>query len=112
MDPDFIIVRSDPILGYVLDILEPHGNQYADNLAKAKGMARYAEAEPRIGRIQLIHQGKDAAGKSRFCRLDLSKGAIRDRVLKAQISDEMDQIFETDGFLAIKTLYMGGKCFI
>ena len=98
MYPDFIIVRRDPILGYVLDILEPHGNQYADNLAKAKGMAKYAEAEPRIGRIQLIRQGKDAAGKSRFRRLDLSKGAIRDKVLKAQTSDEMDHIFEMDGF--------------
>lgn len=46
MYPDFIMIRSDSILGYVLDILEPHGNQYADNLAKAKGMAKYAEAEP------------------------------------------------------------------
>lgn len=98
MYPDFIIVRRDPILGYVLDILEPHGNQYADNLAKAKGMAKYAEAEPRIGRIQMIRQGKDAAGKNRFRRLDLSKGAIRDKVLKARTSDEMDHIFETDGF--------------
>lgn len=98
MYPDFIIVRNDPILGYVLDILEPHGNQYVDNLAKAKGMAKYAEAEPRVGRIQLIHQGKDAAGKNRFHRLDLSKGVIRDKVLKAQTSDEINHIFETDGF--------------
>lgn len=98
MYPDFIIVRRDPILGYVLDILEPHGKQYADNLAKAKGMAKYAEAEPRIGRIQMIRQGKDAAGKNRFRRLDLSKGAVRDKVLKAQTSDEMDHIFERDGF--------------
>ena len=98
MYPDFIIVRRDPILGYVLDILEPHGVQYADNLAKAKGMAKYAEAEPRIGRIQLIRQGKDTAGKNRFRRLDLSKGAVRDRVLRAQTSDEIDHIFETDGF--------------
>lgn len=98
MYPDFIIVRKDPILGYVLDILEPHGNQYADNLAKAKGMAKYAEEEPRIGRIQLIHQSKDAVGKNRFCRLDLSKGAIREKVLKAQTTDEINHIFETDGF--------------
>ena len=100
MYPDFIIVRSDPILGCVIDILEPHGNQYADNLAKAKGMARYAEAEPRIGRIQLIHQGKDAAGKNRFRRLDLSKGVVREKVLKAQTNDEFDHIFETDGFFS------------
>lgn len=28
--PDFLIVRSDPAVDYVVDILEPYGNQYAD----------------------------------------------------------------------------------
>ena len=100
MYPDFIIIRSDPILQYVIDVLEPHGNQYADNLAKAKGLAKYAEAEPRIGRIQLIHQGRDAAGRNRFKRLDLSKGAVREKVLRAQTDDELKHIFDTDGFFA------------
>ncbi len=100
--PDFLIVRSDPILTYVLDILEPHDPSRKDNLGKAKGFAKYAAEEPRIGRIQLIRQGKDAAGNTRFKRLDLAKGAIREKVLKAQNNDELDHIFETDGaFLSL-----------
>lgn len=95
--PDFLIVRSDPILTYVIDILEPHNPDFKDNLGKAKGFAKYAEAEPKIGRIQLIRTGKDPAGKIRFKRLDLSQGAVRDKVLKAQNTDELDHIFETDG---------------
>ena len=95
--PDFLIVRSDPILTYVIDILEPHNPDFKDNLGKAKGFSKYAEAEPKIGRIQLIRTGKDPAGKTRFKRLDLSQGAVREKVLKAQNTDELDHIFETDG---------------
>jgi type III restriction enzyme len=95
--PDFLIIRSDPILNYVIDILEPHNPDFKDNLGKAKGFAKYAESEPKIGRIQLIRTGKDPAGKTRFKRLDLSQGAVRDKVLKAQNTDELDHIFETDG---------------
>lgn len=40
----------------VKNILEPHSDSYKDNLGKAKGLAKYAEAEPRIGRVQLIRQ--------------------------------------------------------
>ena len=54
--PDFLIVRSDSQLGYVLDILEPHSSEFKDNLFKAKGLAEYAEKEKRIGRVQLIRQ--------------------------------------------------------
>ncbi len=99
--PDFLIVRSDPTLAYVIDILEPHNPEFKDNLGKAKGFAKYAEAEPKIGRIQLIRKGKDPAGKIRFKRLDLSQGAVRDKVLKAQNTDELDYIFETDGIFLI-----------
>lgn len=97
MYPDFLIVRYDEQLEYVIDILEPHSDSYKDNLGKAKGLAKYAEAEPRIGRVQLIRQ-KSIAGKSRFIRLDLSQGAVRKKVLKAINTDELDHIFETDGF--------------
>lgn len=96
--PDFIIIRKDPILKYVIDILEPHSADFKDNLGKAKGFAKYAEEEPRIGRIQLIRQGKDAAGNTRFKRLDLAKGSTREKVLKSQNNDELDHIFDTDGF--------------
>lgn len=95
--PDFIIVRKDDVLGYVMDILEPHNPDFKDNLAKAKAFARYAEMEQRIGRIQLIRTGKDSAGKDRFKRLDMAKGAVRTKVLAAVNNDELDHIFDTDG---------------
>ena len=96
--PDFLIVRNDPVLNYVIDILEPHNPDYKDNLGKAKGFAKYAEAEPKIGRIQIIRTGKDPAGKTRFKRLDLSEGTVREKVLKAQNNDELDHVFDTVGF--------------
>lgn len=95
--PDFIIVRKDDQLGYVIDILEPHNPAFKDNLGKAKGFARYAEKEQRIGRVQLIRMGKDAAGKNRFKRLDMGRGVIRNKVLAATNNDELDHIFDTDG---------------
>lgn len=96
--PDFIIVRKDKLSGYVIDILEPHNPEFKDNLGKAKGFAEYARQNPGVGRIQLIRMGKDAAGKNRFKRLDMSKSAIRDKVSHAMSNDELDHIFDTDGF--------------
>lgn len=98
MYPDFIIIRSDSRLKYVIDILEPHNPSFDDNLAKAKGLAKYAEQEIRIGRIQLIRKTKDESGKFKFMRLDFCKGSIRDKVIKAQNNEELNHIFETDGF--------------
>ena len=97
--PDFIIVRSDPKLDYIIDILEPHDSSRKDNLGKAKGMAKYAEDNIGIGRVQLIREGKNTFGKSGFLRLDLSRGSVREKVLKAHSNDELDHIFSTDGFL-------------
>ena len=98
MFPDFIVVRSDEQLGYVIDILEPHGDQYKDSLAKAKGMIEYANMEERIGRIQMIREVKDkATGKKRYLRLDFSKGEIRDEVQQAMTTDEFDHLFEKLG---------------
>lgn len=96
--PDFIIIRSDPILQYVIDILEPHNPDFKDNLGKAKAFAKYAKEEPRIGRIQLIRKAKNAAGKDSFKRLDMAKGEIQEKVLKATNSDELDHIFADYGF--------------
>lgn len=96
--PDFIIVRKDSVLGYVIDILEPHNPNFKDNLGKAKALAKYAEEEPKIGRVQLIRLEKDASGKDKFKRLDMSHGSVRQKVLKAINTDEIDHIFETDGF--------------
>lgn len=94
MYPDFIIIRQDNQLGFIMDILEPHQGGLKDNLGKAKGFARYAEKEQRIGRVQLIRMGKDAAGNNRFIRLDLAKGAVRKAVLAATNNDELDHLFD------------------
>ena len=94
MYPDFLIIRHDDQLGFVVDILEPHNDGFKDNLGKAKGLARYAEKEQRMGRIQLIRMGKNAAGNKRFIRLDLAKGAVRQAVLKAINNDELDHLFD------------------
>ncbi len=96
--PDFIIVRTDKELGYVIDILEPHNPAYKDNIGKAKGLAEYARQNPGAGRIQLIRMGEDAAKNKHFKRLDMSKSAIRDKVSHAMSNDELDHIFDTDGF--------------
>lgn len=98
--PDIIIVRTDKVLGYVIDILEPHNPAYKDNLGKAKGFAEYARQNPGVGRIQLIRMSEDAAKNKRFKRLDMSKSAIRDKVSHATSNDELDHIFDTDGFFA------------
>ncbi len=95
--PDFIVIRKDAKLGFVIDILEPHSADFKDNLGKAKGFAEYARQNPRLGRIQLIRMSKNAVGKEQFRRLDLYKSAVRDKVSHAVNTDELDHIFETDG---------------
>ena len=97
--PDFIVVRQDERLGYVIDILEPHSADFKDNLGKAKGFAEYARQNPGVGRIQLIRMSKDAAGRSQFKRLDMYQTAIRDKVSHAINTDELDHIFDTDGVI-------------
>lgn len=96
--PDFVIIRKDGEEEFVIDILEPHDPTRIDNLGKAKGFAEYARQNPGVGRIQLIRKGKDAAGHDRFKRLDMARSAVRDKVSHAMTNDELDHIFETDGF--------------
>lgn len=97
--PDFIVVRQDERLDYVIDILEPHSADFKDNLGKAKGFAEYARQNPGVGRIQLIRMSKDSAGRNQFKRLDMYRTAIRDKVSHAINTDELDHIFDTDGVI-------------
>lgn len=97
--PDFIVVRKDEHVGYVIDILEPHSPDFKDNLGKAKGFAEYARQNPGVGRIQLIRMSKDAVGKNQFKRLDMYRTAIREKVSHAINTDELDHIFDTDGVI-------------
>lgn len=73
--PDFLVIRRDPIspADYLIDVLEPHNPVFRDNLGKAKALAQYAADEPKSGRVQLIRKESDAAGRTRFKRLDMSK---------------------------------------
>lgn len=90
--PDFLVIsrRND---SYVVDILEPHGDQFDDNLAKAKGLAKYAKKEDRFRRIQLIRKIKDnVTGKTRFIRLEFNDREIREKVLQANTNDELRNI--------------------
>lgn len=96
--PDFVIIRKDSDDEYVVDILEPHDPTRIDNLGKARGFAEYARQNPGVGRIQLIRMAKDTVGHNRFKRLDMAMSAVRDKVSHAMTNDELDHIFDTDGF--------------
>ena len=96
--PDFVIIRKDSDDEYVVDILEPHDPTRVDNLGKARGFAEYARQNPGVGRIQLIRMAKDVVGHNRFKRLDMAMSAVRDKVSHAMTNDELDHIFDTDGF--------------
>ena len=95
--PDLLIVRKEAG-AYVIDILEPHRANEKDNLGKAQGFAEYARQNPGVGRIQIIRQSKDIPGINKFKRLDMSRSAVRDKVSRAATNDEIDHLFETDGF--------------
>lgn len=101
MYPDFIIIRRDAKMnsGYAFDVLEPHNPSFADNLPKAKGLAKYAEAESHFMRIQLIRKSPEISGTAKFIRLDFCKGQIREKVLRATTLEELNNIFESDGIV-------------
>ncbi len=96
--PDFIVVRKDPILSFIIDILEPHRANEKDNVGKAKGFAAYAKENPSIGRIQLIRLEKDITGDPRLKRLDMTMSEVRKAVLNVINNDELDHLFDEYGF--------------
>ena len=103
MYPDFLIIRSDPDTDYVMDILEPHGDQYKDSLAKAKGLVEYAKNEQRIGRVQMLRADKDkATGKKCYRRLELTNLETQTAVTNAMNNEEFDHIFNEMGFVKNK----------
>ena len=94
--PDFIIVRRDykSPFGYVVDVLEPHSAAFADNLAKAQALAKYADEEFHLGRIQLVREAVGIGGIKKLMRLDLNKGEIRKKVICAINDEELNHLFE------------------
>lgn len=95
--PDFLIICRDGS-EYVVDILEPHDPTRQDNLGKAKGFAEYARQNPGVGRIQLIRMQRDSVGRERAFRLDMSKSSVRDKASRCASNDELNHIFESEGF--------------
>ncbi len=95
--PDFIIVSKSGDDSYVVDVLEPHGSQFTDNLPKAKGFAHYAEKHGNLGRLQLIRVVTQH-GQDVIKRLDMYNPAVRQKVLDAASDVELDNIFDQHGF--------------
>lgn len=71
---------------------------FVDDHGKARGFAEYARQNSGVGRIQLIRMAKDVVGHNRFKRLDMAMSVVRDKVSHAMTNDELDHIFDTDGF--------------
>lgn len=90
--PDFLVVRKD-ISGYVFDILEPHSPDYADNLPKAKGLAKYASSNSTLlGRVQMIRKIGD-----QYVRLDFMNRTVQDAVANCTQSSDLNILFTKYG---------------
>ncbi|HKO99501.1 MAG TPA: DEAD/DEAH box helicase family protein [Pyrinomonadaceae bacterium] len=87
--PDFIVFRKYK-KKIVADILDPHESGLADAVDKAKGLAQYARKHAgAFGRIELIVIDKDG----NRLPLDLTKEAVRDKVLRLSGKNHLDQLF-------------------
>jgi type III restriction enzyme len=96
MFPDMVIVRQvDEAIRF--DILEPHDPSLRDNVAKAVGLARFVEKHPYLfDRVQLIRKKRGADGQEHFYRLDVSKDAVRKKVLATGNDTQLNQLFESE----------------
>lgn len=94
--PDFIVVRSDGNGGYDFSILEPHRDDKADNLPKAKALAKYAQECPSFSRIQMLRLRHTSFG-DRMLRLDFCKITIRNKVLNCLTDADFDAVFNAEG---------------
>lgn len=101
MYPDFFIIRNNSTLGYIIDVIEPHGTQFTDNINKAKGLAKYCldqyNLPGQFNRVQLVRE-ITKYGKTKIVRLELNDTSIRNKVLSCVSNEELNHIFETEGF--------------
>jgi type III restriction enzyme len=87
--PDFLIIRKDEN-NYVVDILEPHREDYDDNWKKAVGLAEFAKKHwNSFGRIELIRKRG-----SLLKRLNLGNESIRREVAKVNSNEHLNTIFD------------------
>lgn len=86
--PDMLVFRRQKHR-VLIDILEPHGDQFADHLSKAQGLARYAKDHgAAFGRIEMIRLVK---GKAE--RLDMQEEKVRAKVLKATTAEQLKDLY-------------------
>lgn len=78
--PDFIFFSTQSDGSIAADIVDPHGTQFGDAIAKLQGLARYAETHPKVyRRIESVAKVGD---KLRV--LDLTIAEVRRTVAEAQ----------------------------
>ena len=91
--PDFLFFRKQDD-GIFIDILDPHGHHLPDAVAKAKGLATYADNhEHFFGRIQIISDNINGETK----RLDLKNSTVRDRLHNLSNSQQLKDLYRDRG---------------
>lgn len=78
--PDFLFFVQFPDGAIAVDIVDPHGIQFADAMPKLQGLARYAEAHPEAYRR--IESVAESGGRLRV--LDLTRAEVRKSVAEAK----------------------------
>ncbi|MXZ05907.1 MAG: DEAD/DEAH box helicase [Acidimicrobiia bacterium] len=90
--PDFLFFRQDDDR-IVVDILDPHGTHLADSVAKAKGLALYAQEHGhRFGRIEILDRID-----GRLLRLDLKDHNIRDQINTLANNEGLIALYRASG---------------
>jgi type III restriction enzyme len=87
--PDFIFFSKQSGGSMAVDIVDPHGTQFGDAIPKLQGLARYAEAHPKVyRRIESVAKVGD---KLRV--LDLTRTEVREAVAQAR---DAKGLYESD----------------
>lgn len=88
---DVVVVRQfgDPIF----PALEPHDPTRSDNVAKAVGLAQFAEKHGHLfGHIELIRRHQ-TGGREGYVRLDFNDLAIRRDTVRITTPAQLDEVF-------------------
>lgn len=97
MYPDFLVVRKDDNGGFDYALLEPHRDDKKDNLAKAKGLVKYARECSVVSRVQMLRK-RSTAGGEHMLRLDLTSLSVAEKVMKCNDDADFDVVFNEEGF--------------
>lgn len=94
--PDLLVFRREK--GKLkVDILDPHGEQFADNAEKAAGLASFARKHgDMFGRIEFIR-----VVKKRIAPLSLHDATMREKVEAVRDDKHLDDLFDVSGWSKI-----------